>query len=102
MFEPNFNDLDAVFLQKKYHRRVQQVYIAPEAVLLGVGVEYFGLGDFLRAKKILTRPPSVVCLHVKKTQLVSTGGSFKWQQVCSMVRGGPGGPVGPIFYCIGR
>jgi len=62
MFEPNFNDLDAVFLQKKYHRRVQQVHIAPEAVLLGVGVEYFGLGDFLRAKKILTRPPSVVSM----------------------------------------
>jgi hypothetical protein len=63
MFEPNFNDLDAVFFQKKHHRRIQRVRITLKAVLLWVKVFYFGLGDFLRAKKFLTRPPSVVLLE---------------------------------------
>jgi hypothetical protein len=66
MFEPNFNDLDAVFFQKKHHRRIQRVRITLKAVLLWVKVFYFGLGDFLRAKKFLTRPPSVISIGTNK------------------------------------
>ncbi len=59
-FGLEFYDIDTVFHENKCHRRVQRVLITHKCIILDVGWAVFGLGDFLSAKKILSRPPSVV------------------------------------------